>query len=54
MARGKQVKSTGVNRDWTRARKVTAPISSEDLMEKEVQSSLEDGALCELSVRTDP
>ena len=45
MTCGKQVKSTRVNRDWTKARKVTAPISLKDLMEKEVQSSLEDGAI---------
>ena len=37
MARGEQVKSTQVNHDWTKARKVTAPISLEDFMEKEVQ-----------------
>ena len=54
MARGDHVKSTRVNRDWTKARKVTAPISLEDLMGKEVQSSLEDGAICELSVLADP
>ena len=54
MARGDQVKSTRVNPDWTKARKVTAPISLEDLMENEVQSSLEDGAIRELSVLTAP
>ena len=37
MARGEWGKSTRVNRDWTNARRVTAPISIEDLMEKEVQ-----------------
>ena len=36
MARGEQVKSTRVNRDWTKARKVTEPISIEELMEKDV------------------
>ena len=41
MARGDQVKSTRVNPDWTKARKVTAPISLEDLMEKEVHASYE-------------
>ena len=55
MSRGEQGKSTRVNRDCTKARKgITAPISLEDLMEKEVQSSLEDGAICELSVLADP
>ena len=54
MSRGEQVKSTRVNRDWTKARKVTAPICLEDLVEKEVQSSLEDGAIRELSVLADP
>ena len=54
MARGEQVKSTQVNCDCTKARKVTATISLEDLMEKEVQSSLEDRAMRELSVLADP
>ena len=54
MARGDQGKYTRVNSDWTKARKVTAPISIEELMEKEVQSSLEDGAMRELSVLADP
>ena len=49
-----QVKSTRVNRDWTNSRNVTAPTILEDLMEKEVQSSLEEGAISELSVLTDP
>ena len=39
MARGEQGKSTRVNCDWTKAWKgITAPISLEYLMEKEVQS----------------
>ena len=50
MASGEQVKSTQVNPDWTKERKVTAPISLEDLMEKEVQSSLEDGAIQNLYI----
>ena len=54
MAHRKQVKSTGVNHDFTKARKITELISFEDLIEKEVQSSLEDGAICELSVLADP
>ena len=53
MARGEQVNSTRVNIDWSKAIKVTAPISLKDLMEKEVQSSLEDGAIRELSVLAD-
>ena len=54
MERGEQGKSTRVNRDWAKARKVTAPISLEDLMEKEVQLSPEDRAMRELSVLADP
>ena len=55
MACGEQGKSPRLNCDLTKARKViTAPISLEDLIEKEVQSSLQDGAICELSVLTDP
>ena len=54
MARGDQGNFTGVNRYYTKARKVTAPISLEDLMEKEVQSSLEDRAMRELSVLAYP
>ena len=54
MARGEQVKSTWVNRDWTKERTVNAPISLKDLMEKEVQLSLEYGAICEMSVLADP
>ena len=53
MTHGDQVKSTQVNRDWTKAIKVTAPISIKDLMKKEVQLSLEDGAIRELSVLSD-
>ena len=45
MLRGKQLNSTQVNRDWTKARKVTTTISLEDLMEKEGKLSLEDGAI---------
>ena len=55
MAHGEQGKSTRLNRDWTKARKgITAPISIEELMEKEVQSPLQDGAIRELSVLADP
>ena len=54
MARGEQVNSTRVNIDWTKARNVTTPISLKGLMEKKVQSSLEDGGIRELSVLADP
>ena len=54
MACNEQVKSTRVNRDWAKARKVNAPIIHEDLMEKEMQSSPEGGAIREMSVLTDP
>ena len=48
------VKSTQINRDWTKERKVTSPISLENLTGKGVQLSLEDGAIRELSVLSDP
>ena len=54
MARGEQDKSTRVNHDLTKARKVTAPISLKDLLEKEVQSSLEDDYIPVLSVLAYP
>ena len=55
MSRGEQRNSKRINRDCTKARKgIAAPISLEDLMEKEVQSSLQDGAIRELSVLADP
>ena len=55
MARSEQGKSARLSRDWTKKRSGTlAPISLEDLMEKEVQSSTQDGAICELSVLADP
>ena len=51
MARGELGKSARINCDQNMARKgITAPISLEDLMEKEVQSPLQDGAIRELSV----
>ena len=54
MARGAQGKSTWLNRDWNKAIKgITAPISLEDLMEKEVQLYLQDGAIRELAVLAD-
>ena len=55
MARGEQGKSTRLNRDWTKKRSgIAAPISLEDLMEKEVQSSLQDSAIFNLSVLAEP
>ena len=55
MARSEQGKSARISREWTKKRSGTsAPISLEDLMEKEVQSSTQDGAIRELSVLADP
>ena len=55
MTRGEQGKSTRLNRDWTKKRSgIAAPISLGDLMEKEVQSSLQDSAISELLVLADP
>ena len=54
MACSKKDKSTRVNRDWKKARKVNSPISLKDLMVMELTSSLEDGDMHELPVRTDP
>ena len=49
-----QGKSARPSRDGTKKSSGTsAPISLEDLMEKEVQSSTQDGAICELSVLAD-
>ena len=55
MERGEQEKSTRLNRDWINTRKgITAPISLKELMEKEVQSSVQDGEIRELSVLANP
>ena len=55
MARSEQGKSARPSRNWTKKRAGTAaPISFEDLMDKEVQSSTQDGAIRELSVLADP
>ena len=55
MARSEQGKSALLSRDCTNKKAGTsAPISLEDLMEKEVQSSTQDGAIRELSVLADP
>ena len=53
--RSEQVKSARPSRDALKKRSSTsAPISLEDLMEKEVQSSSQDGAIRELLVLADP
>ena len=50
-----QVKSARPSRDALKKRSSTsAPISLEDLMDKEVLSSSQDGAIRELSVLADP
>ena len=54
MERSKKYKPTRVNRDWTKSRKVNAPKILKDLMVKKLQSSLEDGDMCRLSMHTDP
>ena len=55
IASSEQGKSARLSRDWTKKRAGTAaPISLEDLMEKEVQSSTQDSAIRELSVLADP
>ena len=47
-------KSTRISLDWTKKRSgITSPISLEDLMEKEVQSSTQDGAIREVTVLAD-
>ena len=52
--RSEQGNSARTSRDWTKKRSGTsAPISLENLMEKEVQSSTQDGAIHELSVLAD-
>ena len=55
MARGEHGKSKRLNRDWTKKRSgIAAPIRLGDLTEKKVQSSTQEGAICELSVLADP
>ena len=54
MPRHEQEKSSQNGRGWTKARKVTAPISMEDLMVKELPVSLDDGDMRKLSFRKDP
>ena len=53
--RSKQAKSARSSRDALKKRSSTsAPISLEDLMDKEVLSSSQDGTIRELSVLSDP
>ena len=54
MAHIKKDKSTQVNSDWKKSRKVNAPISLEDLVVNELPWSLEDGNMRGFSVCTDP
>ena len=54
MACSERNKSTQVNRYWKKSRKVNAPIILEDLIVKEILSSLEDGDIHKLSVITYP
>ena len=54
MSRSEKYKSPRVNPDWKISRNVNAPISLEEIIAKELTSSLEDGDMCGLSVRTDP
>ena len=50
-----QVKSAQPSRDGHKRRSGTsAPINLEDLMEKEMQLSTQDGTICELSVLANP
>ena len=53
MVRSTKYKSPRVDHDWTKARKLNAPISIEDLMVKDLPLSLEDGEMCKLSLHTD-
>ena len=53
--RSEQVKSARSSRDALKKRSITsAPISLEDLMDKEVLSSSQDGTIRELSVLSEP
>ena len=53
MSRHEKEKSPQNDRGWTKARKLNAPISLEDLMVKELPLSLDDGDMRKISVRTD-
>ena len=48
MARSEKDKSTRGKRDWKKAIKVNAQISIEEVMRKELPSSLEDGDMRDL------
>ena len=53
--RSEQAKSSRSGRDALHKRSSTsAPISLEDLMDKEVMLSSQDGDICDLSVLSDP
>ena len=53
--RSEQIKSAQPSRDALKKRSSTsAPISIENLMDKEVMSSSQDRSICELSVLADP
>ena len=54
MPRHEKENSTQTYRGWTKSGKVTAPISMEDSMVKELHVSLDDGDMRELLVQTDP
>ena len=54
MSHIKKDKPPRIGHDWTKARKVNVPIMIEDLMVKELPSSLEDDEIRKPSVRTDP
>ena len=54
MVRSDKDKSTRVNCDWKKLRKVNAPIILEDLMVNELPPSIEDGDIRELEVPADP
>ena len=54
MARNKKEKSTRVNCDWKKLKKVNAPISLKDLMVEELPLLLKEGDMRKMSVRTDP
>ena len=54
MARSNKDKFTQVNCEWNKARKENASIILDNLMVKELPSSIEDSDIRELSVITDP
>ena len=54
MAHSEKEKSLRIDCGWTKARKLSAPISLEDLMVKELPLTLEDSDMRKLSAHTDP